>query len=115
MATMSCRGTITSLARLSSKEKMDVIISFSISLNTPVSLPVSSMDLISSSDTSASSVSLCMPMSFKKPLVDRDNSRIKGFSTREIMKIGRTQNRLKVSAFCSAMRLGTSSPNTRLK
>ena len=83
-ATISCLGTITSLAFLSSKENMDVIISFSMSLNTPASLPVSSMDLISSSDTSVSRFSLCMPISFRKPLVDRESSFIKGFMIRDI-------------------------------
>ena len=83
-ATISWRGTITSFALLSSKEKIEVIISFSISLNTPVSLPCSRRDLISSSETSSSRLSLCMPISFNTVLVENDSSMMKGFITLEI-------------------------------
>ena len=62
----------------STNKKMEVIISCSISLNTPLSRPVWSMERISSSETSSSRFSVLSPRSLNIPLVDADNRAING-------------------------------------
>ena len=70
---------------------------------------------ISSSDTVSSSASVLSRSSRNTPLVLTLNSQITGFMITEIALTTTEVTRATSRGFCMAMRLGTSSPSTRVK
>src|SRR5699024_3447360 len=98
----------------SSNSKILVIISVSISLKTPFSWPLSTIERISSRDKDSSTFSSAIPNILKINLVDHDNILINGLAILLITKIGLAQNIEYDSAFCKAILLGTNSPKIKV-
>ena len=112
---MSVRWIITSSAVVLLNSKMFSISSFSEDSMAPRSSPRSTIMRISSSLTSWLSALGSMPSSRSTPLVDLDSSQITGRNTAATADTAPRVNRATPSVFFMAMRLGTSSPRTRLK
>ena len=70
---------------------------------------------ISSSVTGSSSASTFMCSRRSTPLVEADRSQITGRITKATADTTPQANRATCMGFCMAMRLGTSSPSTRVK
>ena len=113
--TISVRWIITSSAVVLLNSKIFSINSFSEDSMAPRSSPRSTIMRISSSLTSSSSALGSMWSRRSTPLVDLDSSQITGRKTTATAATAPTVARATASVFFMAMRLGTSSPSTRLK
>ena len=105
---------MTFKAKLSSNSKILVIMSVSISLKTPVSCPLSTIERISSRDKDSSTFSSSIPNNLKTNLVDQDKILINGPAILLMIKIGLAQNIEYHSAFCKAILFGTNSPKIKV-
>ena len=115
MDSTSAAWVITSLTVWSEKSNTLCSSSFSSSLIEPLSLPRSIIMRISSSVTCSSSTSVLMRSRRSTPLVDRDSSFTTGLAMVAMAETTRQDSRAISIDFCIAIRLGTSSPNTRVK
>ena len=112
---MSVRWIITSSAVVLLNSKMLSMSSFSLDSIAPRSSPRSTIMRISSSLTSSSSALGSMCSRRNTPFVDLESSQMTGRNTVATLVTAPTVKRATASVFFMAMRLGTSSPSTRLK
>ena len=113
--TISVRWTITSSAVVLLNSKIFSIISFSPDSMAPCSSPISTIMRMPSSDTSSPSSlgSICTRRS--TPLVETVKSQMSGRMATDSALTTPQAKRATGSLFFMAMRLGTSSPKTRVK
>ena len=112
---MDLRGVITSSAVIPSSLKTFLMYSISFSFKLPSSAPASSIRTMSSSETGSSFSCGSMPNRRSTPLADTVSSQMMGLSTTARPEIVPHTASASLSLCFIATRLGTSSPNTRVK